>query len=649
MPAADYVVRLIDRVTSVARGVSRSFERVEGAATKATKAVDRVNAGLGRSRDAMGRFVADSNKASGQGSAAFSRLAGDGTRSTTKVQKLFEGLAEKFEPLGVKVLSIGYKAVKASAMVGGLVGALGAVAAMTFTKQVLEMGVFAERTKTALGFLEKSAAGGIAAFNRFRIIARDTGGDVEDIATQGLALRRALFGQGESEELLKLMADMQSMGVTAEQTGRAVAAITQIKGKGRLQSEELVGQLAEAGVSTIAVFEQLEKMTGKSRSGVRKLLEGGKIDATMGIDAVKAAIKAQMGITEAGERARAFAMKTTSGLLGMLQSLPKHLFLDVSERLKEMGTFRDILRDVIRFLDPSQHGAEGREKLAQFVDRMVKGLRVATTLALDFAKGFGSKFDQIIKGLDLSAPSQEARAFAHGAGASLASFFAKLPAMVGVAYEAVKGFFRGLGLDSNSAGKALDKINFDVLGERAGAAAEIVGKTLRGMFDDLADGEFIANIGFRIGAGLVQAIEAAFLRFDIKRTVFGDTFADVTDWMNYHTDKMLGLGTDVDTSAFAFDGPASQNTRFLPSDFARVQAIAAPRASAEAPNVIDARLHPRMSMEDPYMLGLRTKGAPMAGDTTTTNNNITVNVEGTNASPQAISDAVLWSMESRER
>ncbi len=93
---------------------------------------------------------------------------------------------------------------------------------------------------------------------------------------------------------------------------RVTMALAQIKGKGKLQGEELTGQLAEAGLNTTLVKQQLAKSLGIKVGDVDKRISGGQVSADVAIPAIQRAILAQLGTSKAGEFATSSAGSLTA-------------------------------------------------------------------------------------------------------------------------------------------------------------------------------------------------------------------------------------------------------------------------------------------------------------------------------------------------
>jgi tape measure domain-containing protein len=349
---ANFAVRLIDRVTRTARKVTASIRSIDRAMAKIPFL------GRGAERDATGRFLA-----------------------RTGMMKGLEELEGKIKDWSkAAVLGIGVAGVAIGAVTAGM---------------VVNMGRFAESSKVAFRFLYGSAAAGREAFSTAIGLAGELGQDVEDVTGKFIKLRAAQFTLAESKEVFLLAADLKALTGDAQAAERAVTAITQIKAKGRLQAEELVGQLAEAGVSTVLVYDALSKRLGKTRDEVRALITAGKIDADTGIAAIKEAVKHKIGVDTLGDFAKKQAQSTLGGALDRLVNAPKLFFLKVSQ---ESGPAMKVVRDAVEGVTKAIQGIN-TSTVADFVGKVVALIPIAIDLFGEFASGFSSAFSEVLAGL----------------------------------------------------------------------------------------------------------------------------------------------------------------------------------------------------------------------------------------------------------
>lgn len=145
-------------------------------------------------------------------------------------------------------------------------------------------------------------------------------------------------------------------GEGSEGMERSIKAINQIFAKGKLQQEELTGQLGELGLPAREVYAQLatildikEKDEQKRTDKVIKLITAGGVNATAGIQAITTVMRNLAGGGAAGE----FAVKSADTLPGMISNIKKGLktLFAVSDidQWPALSSLKDLLRDVAGF------------------------------------------------------------------------------------------------------------------------------------------------------------------------------------------------------------------------------------------------------------------------------------------------------------
>lgn len=360
MDSAQFTIELIDRVSAPSR--------------KAAASIDRINKKLKESHGRMGAL------------------------SSYQFKNLVK--AKAFDQVGKGASYVAGKMATFAkwAAIGG--AAIAGTAAVMVTKGVVSMGIFADASRRAFASITGSAGAGEDAFKRSVALADLLGADVEEITGQFKQLLAMQFSIGEAEDLIKISADLQLVTGSAEQATRAIRAITQIKAKGRLQAEELVGQLSEAGVSASLVYDALGKKFGKSTDEVRKMITAGKVDAKTGIDAIKAAIMKMTNETAPGEAAVKFGNETLTGIMGTLKTMPKQIFLRISDAMTaDFESLKGTLLEIIEAMKSID-----AEKVAEFVRNVLEMAKQLIPLAKEFAAGFGEGFSEILAGMrELSA------------------------------------------------------------------------------------------------------------------------------------------------------------------------------------------------------------------------------------------------------
>lgn len=401
--AAEYVVALIDKVTGPARKAAASVEKLERQIKK-----------TGSIRPSFeGPFSPEAyRKSMRENLATFAK--------TRFVAPAVRGLDAGFNTVTDKALTAAKYGVAA-------LGAAGIAAGTALVKGTMHAALFAESSMMAFQTLTGSSEQANVAWQKSIALSKQLGQGLEETANSMKHLLAMQFSLGEAEELVKISADLQAVTGDAQSVERALRAITQIKAKGKVQAEELVGQLAEAGVSTVLVYEELEKITGKSRAQVMKSISAGQIDADTGIKAIKAAILRKTHSTEAGQAGTNVAQSTFGGLVAQLKNAPALLFTRLAEQVKaNIDKFRPAVQKVIDAIDRIQG-----DQMAKFVGNVLTFAERLVPLALEFAAGFGDGFASINEAMGAIDPAKASMQTARDLGKALAEAF-------GLALQALK-------------------------------------------------------------------------------------------------------------------------------------------------------------------------------------------------------------------
>jgi tape measure domain-containing protein len=238
--------------------------------------------------------------------------------------------------LGMGAAAIAAGALAAAAAVGYL--------AYQFGKASVEAAAFGERSRLALTLLTGSASVASAEFDNVRREAQQLGLDVHDTQAGFQKLLAAQFDIGKAKELLRMSADLQAIGASAEHTKRAIVAISQIKNTGYLQGDEL-NQLREAGVSTELVYEALGKRLGKTTQQIISMQEKRQLGSNDVIESILEAVRKKTGSKTTGDAGKAFASSTLTGMAGVFKARIQNAFVDIGDailpglqRLMKLGT-----------------------------------------------------------------------------------------------------------------------------------------------------------------------------------------------------------------------------------------------------------------------------------------------------------------------
>lgn len=349
----DFTVKLIGKNPGMDK-LEKSLNRVLGATRKfvggtkrAEKATGRFRDATGKLREANGRFVQGQGKGGGIFGGALSILGGN--LMTAAVNKTLD-LA---------------KAV-------GVAGS--------------EFVTFGQNSRLAFSNLAKHGADPEKLFGHARALAVRFGLDVMDTTKQYQKFLALQFDPKQADRMIRMGADLQALGNSAEDVQGVFMALGQIKGKGRLQAEELL-QLSERGVSSALVQEEIGKlMGGKSTAQVQKAMQAGAVAADVGLQAIENAINRKLGQSQVGESGAKFADKTISGMLGRFEALGQDTGLKVMDRVAAPITkvLGETLTKLVTFLESSK-GKDLIDKLAVSMERMAKA---AAEMGGDLMKKF---------------------------------------------------------------------------------------------------------------------------------------------------------------------------------------------------------------------------------------------------------------------
>lgn len=266
---------------------------------------------------------------------------------------------------------------------------LGANAAMSFARAVGQAALLREQFVKAFD-IQMGGAGGLAEFERIRDIAVRIGAPLEQTEQFFLRMRSLKFPTKQAEELFLRMQDLKvSARLSADQLDRTLVAITQIKSTGKLQGDELM-QLAEAGVDTGRVMENIAEAMGVTVDQARKLKEAGKIDAGTAIAAIQKTMGEMAGGKGAGEVAKDFADNTMSGILQKLQNLIPVIFDDIAKAAGPgLQKLQPIFAEIFDFLT----GTEGKE-IFKGIGEAIGMIGSAAQMAWPFLKAFIGGFSE---------------------------------------------------------------------------------------------------------------------------------------------------------------------------------------------------------------------------------------------------------------
>ncbi len=172
---------------------------------------------------------------------------------------------------------------------------------------------------------------------------------------------------------------------------RVTMAMSQIKAKGKLQGEELTGQLAEAGLNTTLVKQQLMKsLKLKSTAEVDKKMGKGEISADVALPAIQRAILQQLGTGKAGEYATS-ASGSLTGLISNRDEAVQNLLkgFDGDQNLPAMERYKKALTEQGKLFDINTRTGKGLSLVVQDMANAALDAKGAWT---EFQSGFLESF-----------------------------------------------------------------------------------------------------------------------------------------------------------------------------------------------------------------------------------------------------------------
>lgn len=336
---ADFTLRLKNQVTAPAKKMSQSirgltsdlrdkqkfFAKGENEFQKKLKESRRL---ANKVHGQELRQLREKKRAREREAAKASRLAARAKRDAAKVQPGSLGSIQGVTTAG---LAGGVGAAVGLGLAGAVVAA-GALAA-SFVSATVAAVDFGQRSKTALTSILKDGALATQQFNEVRMEAGKLGLDVVDTVDQFKMLANSGFKVPMARDLVRMSADLQALTGSSESASFALRAISQIKMKGRLQAEEITGQLAEHGVSADEVYRVLGKTLGKTREEILKMQKAGDLSADVAIPAILQAVRNQLGVEQSGGFAMKINASSVGGMWRTLKGQVQNAFISLGEQV----------------------------------------------------------------------------------------------------------------------------------------------------------------------------------------------------------------------------------------------------------------------------------------------------------------------------
>lgn len=258
-------------------------------------------------------------------------------------------------------------------------------------KFALESFAFKENTMAAFKTMLKSDEAARRVMNSAIQFAAETPFSTEEVVSSYQKLLTAGF---KEVDLKKIMMNVGDVGAAfgPDAMASTIRAFAQIKAKGKFQGEEMM-QLAEAGVSTGAVYDALGKKFGKTRDQIQKMISAGKIGANEGIDAVMQSITDGISGGKSGSLMAAKA-NTISGLMSTLSSKPFEFMIALDEQ-SMLKPIKEFITTLTAVLSPETDTGKRIVAILQTVGDAVSSIFGGTGDADAMAKAIGKVLDVV--------------------------------------------------------------------------------------------------------------------------------------------------------------------------------------------------------------------------------------------------------------
>lgn len=346
---AEFELILVDKYTKEAKKIARENRRLERQLEREEKARQRRNA----------------------------RISNAKSRANAKALAALAATQERYN----RDLMKGAKAAALFAGKMALIGGAGVLVGGTLLGRASARRI--EETEATVFALDRLTDHGEKTFGEISSLAQQLGLDIDDTAHSFANFLKLQFPESEAKKLIKLGADMQALGNSADDIQGIFRALGQIKSKGRVQAEEVL-QLAERGVSqgllytAIAENRGIEDPAGQAaRTEVLGLQQQGKITAAEFFVAFEEAINKKLNQSKAGEAAASFVANTFRGSRGQLQARAKNFWIKIADMAKPglKAGFDRLSASLGRFFENTAH--------VETLERVMGGLGTAFELTGD--------------------------------------------------------------------------------------------------------------------------------------------------------------------------------------------------------------------------------------------------------------------------
>lgn len=264
-------------------------------------------------------------------------------RELKRAEQSVAGTGAKIDNMGRNIdrrfARIGSSARALASSFGVAFGVAGLGAAV---RSVTDAGIAMQRIDRTFKSATGSAEGGAAAFAFVRKEADRLGADLESTASQyakitAAARGSALEGEGARQIFLGVAEASRVLGWETEQTTGALRAIEQMISKGKVQAEELRGQLGERLPGAFQMAARAMNVTTKE---LDKMLEQGQVTAEDLLPKLAAELRKTFGpdVAAASEDARAAFNRFNTALFDLRAGIAESGLLDLLADLAERAT-----------------------------------------------------------------------------------------------------------------------------------------------------------------------------------------------------------------------------------------------------------------------------------------------------------------------
>jgi tape measure domain-containing protein len=316
---------------------------------------------------------------------------------TRRTESATKRLGDGIGWAGLKLSGWLYALKAAGSIVGGFVGGLGRMG-LAFAQAGVEAAGFKESAGVGLGVL----LGGKGPADRVLRQAVKFAGVTPFETKSTIGWTRDLVAAGFKQD--ELFTVLQGAGDVAalrdfdpQVVDRIITVFRQIKGKGRLQAEELM-QLAEVGLPIGKVYETIGKRVGMSALDLQSPKNAGRISADTGIWGILETIRNNISGGKLGNVMEQMS-GTMPGLLSTLQSRPFEFLMDL-DKSEGFQSFKKALKNLVDVLDPETPAGKRIKKNAEdLFNRIFGGIfkRFEDPKAMeDFVNNLIAGFDRLI-------------------------------------------------------------------------------------------------------------------------------------------------------------------------------------------------------------------------------------------------------------